>query len=297
MERREQPVKLWNRFLNKTWAGKLLDHYWAHDVARDSAALTYYFFFAFFPLIIFVSTLIGLMDVDVESISSMLRTIMPVSAVEWVESYLSYVTENQNSTLMWFSLFFSVYFPFRAANTLMRSVRRAYHVRRPKKLLRYNLKVLIFTVLLLLTILVGFAAAVVGRRLLAFVGRYITIHAGVAEIWLRLRFILLAAIVWAMIAIVYGLAQDERIPVSDIYPGALVSLVCWLLTTLGFSYYVEHFANYSIIYGSIGAAVVMLVWLNLSAQLMIMGAEFNMIRIERRERKLAEKERKDGENA
>ena len=271
--------------LQKNWFGRVLQHYFKHDVPRESAALTYYLFFALFPLLIFASTLLGLLNLDIANITNALNPILPGSVVELVENYLRYVTDNQNSTLMWFSLFFSVYFPFRAANTLMRAVRRAYHVKRPKKLLRYNLKVLIFTVFLLITIIVGFAAAVLGRQLLNMVGRYITLNNAAAEIWLQLRFLLLAAMVWALVTLCYSMAPDERIPTRDIVPGTLISIGCWLLTTLGFSFYVENFANYSIIYGSIGAVIVALVWLNLSSMLMIMGAEINVLLIERREKK------------
>ncbi len=271
--------------LQKNWLGRVLQHYFKHDVARESAALTYYLFFALFPLLIFASTLLGLLNLDIASITDALNPILPSSVVELVENYLDYVTANQNSTLMWFSLFFSIYFPFRAANTLMRAVRRAYHVKRPAKPLRYSLKVLIFTAFLLVTIIVGFAAAVLGRELLSFIGRYIIIDKAIAEIWLQLRFLLLAAMVWALVTLCYSMAPDERIPTKDIVPGTLISIGCWLLTTLGFSFYVENFAKYSIIYGSIGAVIVVLVWLNLSSMLMIMGAEINMLLIERREKK------------
>ena len=44
----------------------LIDRYYAHDVARDGAALTYYLLFAIFPLLVFISTLVGLMDLDIE---------------------------------------------------------------------------------------------------------------------------------------------------------------------------------------------------------------------------------------
>ena len=271
--------------LRKSWPGRLMNHYFRHDVARESAALTYYLFFALFPLLIFISTLIGLSDLNITSITNALAPILPGSVVELIENYLVYVTENKNGTLMGFSLFFSVYFPFRAANTLMRAVRRAYHVQRPKAVLRYNLKVLVFTIFLLLTIIVGFSAAVLGRQLLNFAAHYITINTEIMELWLQLRFLLLAAMVWALVTLCYSMAPDERIPTRNIVPGTLISIGCWLLTTWGFSFYVENFANYSIIYGSIGAVIVALVWLNFSAMLMIMGAEINMILIEQREKK------------
>ena len=58
-------------------------------------------------------------------------------------------------------------------------------------------------------------------------------------------------------------------------PGALASLAAWMALSAGYSYYVEHFANYSVIYGTLGTVVVLLIWLYLTAAALIMGAEWN----------------------
>lgn len=271
-----------HRKLKRLWSYDLLRRYSRHDVAQTGAALTYYLFFSLFPLLIFLSTLLGMLELDVAGIMGLLGRVMPNEVLALIEYYLHYVQQNQNRTLMLFSLFFSVYFPFRATNTLMRAVRRAYGVERPKALLVYNLKVLLYTVLLLLTIIVGFGAAVLGRKVTGFLSRYITINVFWLELWLRLRFLLLAGLVGALITLLYGAAQDRRLPLRDILPGALAAVVCWLAATMGFSYYVNHFANYSVIYGSLGVVIVMLLWLYLTATLMVMGAEFNQLLLDRR---------------
>ena len=52
-------------------------------------------------------------------------------------------------------------------------------------------------------------------------------------------------------------------------------MVVWLVVSIGFSVYVENFANYSVIYGTLGAVIVLLVWLYLTSFVLILGAEFN----------------------
>lgn len=58
--------------------------------------------------------------------------------------------------------------------------------------------------------------------------------------------------------------------------------MAWMVLSLLFSYYVENSARYSVIYGSIGAIIVLLLWLYLTATMMIMGAEFNGVLMELR---------------
>ena len=95
-------------------AGDMLRRYYVHDVARDSAALTYYLLFALFPLLIFVSTLLGILELDIDSITAGLAPLLPADVVGVVRSYLEYVAANQSRQLLWFSLIFSSDYVFRA---------------------------------------------------------------------------------------------------------------------------------------------------------------------------------------
>ena len=79
----------------------------------------------------------------------------------------------------------------------------------------------------------------------------------------------------AMLVPLYMLAQGERRPLREIVPGVAASLAVWMLLSLAFSYYVEHLARYTQLYGAIAAIVVVLLWLYMSGTIMIMGAEFN----------------------
>ena len=71
---------------------QLVNRYFSHDVGRDSAALTYYLLFAIFPLLIFVSTLLDVLRLDIESTSAFLLEFIPADVVDVVRSYLVYVS-------------------------------------------------------------------------------------------------------------------------------------------------------------------------------------------------------------
>jgi len=69
-------------------------------------------------------------------------------------------------------------------------------------------------------------------------------------------------------------------------PGTLMALIFWMALSAGYSFYVEHISNYSLIYGALGAVIVLLIWLYLTAVVLIMGAEVNDLLLERRRRML-----------
>ena len=154
---------------------RVLLRYFRHDVPRDSAALSYYLLFAVFPLLIFISVLLGALELNVESITSYLGNFAPPAVVGIVRAYLEYVSGNSSRNLLWFSLIFSVWFPMRATSCLMHSVRKAYGYAAPPNMWLGILRTLVFTVLLIVGIALTALLTVVGRRILEFASTLVTI--------------------------------------------------------------------------------------------------------------------------
>lgn len=109
-----------------------------------------------------------------------------------------------------------------------------------------------------------------------------------------MRFVIIGGIVFFPIAMMYGLAQESH-RMNRIWPGAVFSLVMWLVLSFLFSYYVENIARYSVIYGTLGAVIVLLLWLYLASVMLIMGAEFNSVLMVLRKQHTAEAEENLGE--
>ena len=267
-----------HRFLKGAYL--MVRRYFDHHVGRDSAALTYYLLFALFPLMIFLSNLVGMMSFDISQFLKGLHTIMPQEALDIIEQYLTYVSRDSSRQLLWFSLVFSIYFPYRAASALMGSVRRAYGEKAPTNFLRYQIKLLLYTLSLILMIVLSIGLSVVGGRVLNYVSShlsaYITLSDGFIRLWSSLRFVIIGGIVFFPIAMMYGLAQESR-KMNRIWPGVIFSMAMWLALSYLFSYYVENIARYSVIYGTLGAVIVLLLWLYLASMMLIMGAEFNSV--------------------
>ena len=160
----------------------LIDRYYGHDVARDGAALTYYLLFAIFPLLVFISTLVGLMELDVESVMLSMSRILPEQVVGIIGSYLEYVSTSPSRQLLVFSLIFSVWFPMRATSCLLHSVRKAYGVPQPPDIIGGTLRNLLFTLWLIVTIAASIVLTTVGRRTLEFVSGLIHLPEGFIDL-------------------------------------------------------------------------------------------------------------------
>ena len=91
-----------------------------------------------------------------------------------------------------------------------------------------------------------------------------------------------------VLTVLYMLARGQRRPLKEVAPGVGISLAAWMVLSLAFSYYVENFANYSVLYGSIATVVVVLLWLYMSGTVLIMGAVYSAVILRRWRSRLPE---------
>lgn len=272
---------------NKVLRGAYLmaQRFMMHNVGIQSAALSFYLLFMLFPMLIFFNALLGLLHMDVVAVLRGLHDILPEDVLSFANAYLEYVSEATNTKLLVFGLVFSIYFPMRTTNALMRAVRSAYHLGPPQGAIRHLIKTLIYTVYLIVTIVLTVVLMSVGERVLYFAITRFHLPTAAAVLWTQLRYPVAAALMFSSLYMLYAFSQDSHQPGRNIYPGVLGSLAAWFLVSLCYSFYVERIASYSVIYGPIGTMIVLLIWLYLTAMMLIMGAELNGMLISlRRER-------------
>lgn len=253
----------------------MIHRYLRHRVGVQSAALAFYLLFMFFPFLIFISALLGSLQLDVAAILRGLEDFLPHEVMEITELYLRHVGAMPSRSLLAFGMVFSVWFPVRAANTLLRAVRIAYHLGPPRRAMRHWLKTLLYTGLLMGTVVLTVLLMSVSDRLLAYGVQSGRVPLTAARLWTWLRFPTIGIAGGASVLLLYALAQDRKVSWRSLWPGALVALSAWMLLSWLYTWYVGNMARYSVLYGSIGAVVVLLVWLNIGAMVLIMGAEFN----------------------
>ena len=204
-----------------------------------------------------------------------MQEFLPREIVSFIGVYLTYVGRNPSVKLLLFGLFFSLYFPMRATNTLMRSVRIAYHLGPPRGALPQLVKTLLYTAVLIATIALTLTLMSVGDRLLLYAVDGFGLPRFWAVLWAKLRFPVAAVAGYFALFFLYALSQDGRQPWRNIWPGTMAALGAWLALNWLYSTYVENFADYSLLYGSIGTAIALLIWLYMTAVTLIMGAELN----------------------
>src|SRR5450755_1469681 len=93
-----------------------------------------------------------------------------------------------------------------------------------------------------------------------------------------LRYIIAFAATVIVTALLYCVGPNRPLKLRAVLPGAILATVLWLAATLGFGFYVRNIANYSVLYGSIGAVIALVVWMYLLSVITLIGCEYNAVR-------------------
>jgi len=94
-------------------------------------------------------------------------------------------------------------------------------------------------------------------------------------LWGAIRWLIAILTSIAVIQLIYHNAVPRTQPWHSVLPGAVLATAMWLLTTAFFGWYLQHYVDYSVIYGSLGVGIALLVWMYLISLVVLIGAEFN----------------------
>lgn len=247
------------------------------DIFMLASQLAYSLIVAFFPFLIFLMTLIGRSSLSSDFVLSYLNTVLPDSAYELVQHTVIEVLEGKGTALLPASLLFAVWSASRGVAAVIRGLNKAYNEDERRGFFKLIVISIFSTIGLALMILVALFFFVLGDVIKKIIMQYLPFDNFVVLLWQLLRFTLIILFIILTFAALYHFAPSKKLGWMEVIPGAVVATLGWLITSLGFSYYVNNFANYSRFYGSLGAIIILLTWLYLSSMIVLIGGEVNAI--------------------
>jgi membrane protein len=141
-----------------------------------------------------------------------------------------------------------------------------------ERLIAFALVILGLLPMTVATLLVAFGSRI-ETRILFYIAHEFSWY--IVLMWAALRWLIATLTSIAVIALIYHNGVPRTQPWHSVIPGATLATALWFSSTLMFGWYLQHYADYSIIYGSLGAAIALLVWMYMVSLVVLVGAEFN----------------------
>jgi len=251
---------------------------WKHDCMGQSKAAAYSMVLFFFPLLLFcVATLVATNTLTVvfDPIQRLFPSFLPQDTRSLIWDYVNATSQRDPTQLLVGSFVILLWTGWGLMSTFIEGVNRAYGLHEERTMLRDQiaaLKLLVFTGV---PVICFGITTVLGSRVEA----WIDVHLGLAPalLWKAVNYVILLASMAAVNIVIYYFGAHRRQTLRDVVPGAALAALIWIASTLAFRAYVTNFGRYNIIYGSLGAAIVLFGWMYLGCFAVLLGAEFNVV--------------------
>jgi membrane protein len=243
------------------------------DVTDMAASCTYYGVLALFPFVLFLVSLATLVidPHQAEQIVQQLGQVAPGPATQILGDRIRTLASQQHVGLLTVGALGALWAASGATLAVMRALDTTYDVTEGRPFWKVRLVALLMTIVSGVLALVGALVAVAAAPLANAVGGPL----GTAITWLRLPVAgLVMMLLWAL---AYYVLPDVEQKFRFITPGSVGGVVLWLVASWLFSLYVSNFGNYDATYGPLGGVIVLLLWMWISALVLLVGAEANAL--------------------
>lgn len=245
----------------------------------QAAQLAYYFLFALFPFFLFLTALLGYLPIPnlMEQIMDLLAQALPGEALSLVRDNVANLVTEQRGGLLSFGILAALWASSSAITAVSDALNRAYGVKDGRPWWKIRGAAILLTVGFSLFIIAAVILLMFGPHLGSWLANAVGLGSVFETAWNILRWPVIVGLMMVALAILYYFAPDVEQEWRWVTPGAVFAAVGWILTSLGFSYYVNNFASYNKTYGSIGAVIVLLTWMYLTGFFIIVGGEINAV--------------------
>lgn len=265
----------WLRVFRQLWAEMIRD-----DVFGAAAQLAYYFLLAFFPFVVFLVALLAVLPVDEVLIRKRdllaelerFAAVLPGGAADLVRRTVDSLTQHR-SGLLSVTAAGALLAASGGMRPVMATLNRAWGVPEGRAYGKRFLLGLGMTLVFVVLVMSGIMLLSLSNRL---------------DVWIAENWGAFWATAWRLgslasgygvllfvVEFIYHVAPNVRRPWRWITPGSVLAVFLWLAGTRLFSMYVSHFGRYELLYGSLGAVVVFLLWLYIAGLAVLVGGELN----------------------
>jgi membrane protein len=293
----KQSESLWNLGgLTLSQLGRrVLDEIIANNVLGHAAELAFFFLFALFPLILIVVTSFGLFAADrielQNDLLSYFADLLPSSAFQLLKTVVDEVATHASSGKLTFGIVSSLWAVSAGIDSMITSLNLAHHVRETRPLFKVRAIAIGLSFVISILLLAALFMVLTGNRFVNWLGAALGLRPIFVLVWKASQWPGVIFVVLLSCALIYrfGPNLQHRRRWHWVSPGGAFGVVVWLGASYGFRIYLHFFNRYSAAYGSLGAVMILMLWLYIFGLAYLIGGEINAV-IEHNTRSIAARE-------
>lgn len=242
-------------------------------------AMAFSFFLSLFPAIIFLFTLMPYLGISEELsvyLNESLTKLLPESGSRYLIGIINDITGIRREGLLSFGFFLAMYFSSSGILTMIIGFEKSHLEGHNKRSYYFNLFLSItLTVVLFLLTLASGILIILGNQISSLADMYFETTLYSTFFLSFFRYLVAFILIYIVFSILYNYGSTQKKKIGFLNTGSLLSTILSVLTSLLFAFFVDNFGRYNEIYGSIGALIVVLLWLKFNCLVILLGYELN----------------------
>jgi membrane protein len=202
---------------------------------------------------------------------------LPQEAAGLFSNVLSQTVESSSGGLLSFGLLFTLWSASAGLYAIMQQLNITYDIKEGRSFVKARGVSILLTLGFLLMIIGAFALIVFGGTLQEWLASFVGRNPVLLAFFASLRWIIIIALLLLGFSMIYYFGPNVEQKFKFITPGSVLGVALLVAASLGFSFYVSNFGNYAATYGSLGAVIILLLWLYLAGFVILVGSEINAL--------------------
>jgi len=246
------------------------------EIFDRSAQLAYYLLLSLFPFLLLTVTLLAYSPWNSQDILMFLQPFIPHNSFQLIQNNLPQLFDVRRGELLSISLLSILYPASLAFHSIIRTLNHAYEHSPERPLWKNILLAAFFMLGMFIALVFSLLLVVFGRIIGGWLIHFLRLTHWYSVIWEIVRWGISTFVLFFVLFCIYKFIPNVRVACWEALPGALFATFGWQISSLIFAAYVN-LDHYSLIYGNLGAVIVLLVWLYLTAFILILGGQINVV--------------------
>lgn len=251
-------------------------------------SVAFSFFLSIFPFVLFVLPLLTLtpwLEHSLSEFETSMDAVIPVSVKQYLLGLVDGIRRDGSVGLQSTGILLSVIFASSGMLTLMNGFDKSHDISfKDRGMIKKRLIAIGLTLLFTLIIVVSIVLIILGQYALSYLITTFDLSTFDSVLFVLFKWLIVFILFYTVIMIIYRYGPSTYRPLRLFNPGATVATVMSILCSVGFSYFINNFGRYNEIYGAVGALIVLLLWLQINAFIILAGFELNASIIVNRDR-------------
>ncbi|WP_409043639.1 YihY/virulence factor BrkB family protein [Latilactobacillus sakei] len=254
----------------------LIKRYSEANISDNSKVIAYFTLLSIFPLLIVIGNILPLLHLEALDIMAYVQTAVPPTIYNSLLPIIKSLLDKSNGSLLSIGVLGTLWASSKGVSALKNSINKVYGVDKNQNFVLKRLISLGTTLVMLLLVVSLIVVFTFGQQVLELLAPIFKFPMEYISIFETLKWPVTFVALFIVLTYVYFFIPNVKMRFKSVLPGALLTTIGWLFLSQGFSLYVRYFGTAWNSYGTIGVFIILLLWLNFSATVLMTGAVLNI---------------------